>query len=413
MVGASRRPEVLAVIPARGGSKGIPRKNIRNFAGYPLIAYSIAAALQSQAATRVIVSTDDEEIAAVARQYGAEVPFLRPVELAQDKTLDLPVFQHALRWLDENQAYRPEVVLQLRPTSPVRPPSMVDEAVSILLSHPGADSVRGIVPSGQNPHKMWRLDPASGQMLPLLEVEGVPEPYNAPRQVLPPVYWQTGHIDAIRPAVILEQESMSGRVILPLMVDPRYTVDIDNLWDWARYEWLVWHGGLDMVTPGRKRRPFPEAVKLVVFDFDGVMTDNRVWVDGAGREMVAASRSDSYGVSLMRRAGVEAMVLSRETDPVVTARCQKMQIPALQGILDKRTAFLQILSDRGLSANEVIFMGNDTMDLPCFDLAGWSVAVSDAHPAVLREADFVTAAPGGRGAVRELCDLIINRIARS
>ena len=95
------------------------------------------------------------------------------------------------------------MVVQLRPTSPVRPPGLVDEAVQLLLDHPEADSVRGVVPAGQNPHKMWRLDPHTGQMQHLLAVEGVHEPYNAPRQALPPVYWQTGHIDAIRPRVIL------------------------------------------------------------------------------------------------------------------------------------------------------------------------------------------------------------------
>src|SRR5512138_4044098 len=110
--------ETLALIPARGGSKGIPRKNIRNFAGYPLIAWSIAAAKQSSCVRRVIVSTDDPEIAAVAREHGAETPFLRPAELAQDNTTDLPVFEHALAWLEEKEAYRPDIVIQLRPTSP-------------------------------------------------------------------------------------------------------------------------------------------------------------------------------------------------------------------------------------------------------------------------------------------------------
>src|SRR5512144_1887099 len=118
--------EILALIPARGGSKGIPRKNIRSFAGHPLIAYSIAAGLRSSMVNRVIVSTDDEEIAAVACQYGAEVPFLRPAEYAQDQTLDLPVFQHVIDWFAEHENYRPDVVVQLRPTSPIRPPALVD-----------------------------------------------------------------------------------------------------------------------------------------------------------------------------------------------------------------------------------------------------------------------------------------------
>src|SRR5512141_50893 len=181
------KPEVLALIPARGGSKGIPRKNIRPFAGYPLIAWSIAAAKQSSFVTRLIVSTDDPEIAAVARECGAETPFLRPSELAQDNTTDLPVFEQALAWLEENEGYQPEVLVQLRPTSPIRPRDCVDNAVKILLAHADADCVRGVVPAGQNPHKMWRFAGEGQPMKPLLQVEGIAEPYNAPRQILPPV----------------------------------------------------------------------------------------------------------------------------------------------------------------------------------------------------------------------------------
>src|SRR5512135_2313933 len=125
-------PEVLALIPARGGSKGIPRKNIRPFAGYPLMAFSIAAALQAELVTRVIVSTEDQEIAEVARQFGAETPFLRPEELATDRSTDLPVFQHALTWLARHEDYHPEIILHLHATSPVRPPGILDQAVHLL-----------------------------------------------------------------------------------------------------------------------------------------------------------------------------------------------------------------------------------------------------------------------------------------
>src|SRR5512143_1233731 len=134
--------EVLALIPARGGSKGIPRKNIRPFGAFPLIAYSIAAARQADLVTRVIVSTDDVEIAGVARQYGAETPFMRPAELAADRTMDLPVFQQALDWLDQNEGYHPEIVLHLHPTSPVRPRGCLDQAIRQMLEHPEAGCTR-------------------------------------------------------------------------------------------------------------------------------------------------------------------------------------------------------------------------------------------------------------------------------
>jgi YrbI family 3-deoxy-D-manno-octulosonate 8-phosphate phosphatase len=401
----------IALIPARGGSKGIPRKNIRQFAGYPLIAYSIAAGLQAERVTRVLVSTDDEEIAVVARAWGAETPFLRPAELAQDDTPDLPVFRHALEWLAENENYHPDVVIQLRPTSPIRPKGCVDAAVDTLLTHAGADSVRGVVPAGQNPHKMWRLPPGGeGPMENLLNVEGIPEPYNAPRQSLPPVHWQTGHIDAIRASVILNG-SMSGEAVYPLLIDPRFTVDLDNLSDWARAEWLANSAGLDMVWPGRPRRPLPERVELLVLDFDGVVTDNRVWTDEDGHEMVAALRSDSLMLGRLKEAGVAVVVLSSEVNPVVAARAKKMGAEAIHGvgIHDKGRVLRELLETRNLDPSRVVYVGNDLNDLPCFAIAGWAVAVADAYPEVLRAADYVTSRAGGAGAVREVCEVILKQ----
>ncbi len=405
------KPEILALIPARGGSKGIPRKNIRSFSGSPLIAWSIAAARQSEKVSRVIVSTDDEEIAAVARAWGAETPFMRPAEFAQDKSTDLPVFEHALKWLAENEGYHPDVVIQLRPTSPIRPKDCVDAAVGILLDHPDADSVRGVVPAGQNPHKMWTISVEDEAMIPLLEVPGLDEPYNAPRQILPPVYWQTGHIDAIRASVILEKGSMSGRNIYPLLIDPKFTVDLDSLNDWVKAEWLVSFGGLEMVWPGRPHRSMPEKIELLVLDFDGVVTDNRVWTDEEGHEMVAASRSDSLIMSRMKKCGVEVIILSSESNPVVSARAKKMGLEAIHGVgLEGKAGVLQnLLETRKIDPAQMVYAGNDINDLPCFEIAGWAVAVADALPEVLRAADFVLTKNGGYGAVRELCDLILRQ----
>ena len=402
--------EILALIPARGGSKGIPRKNIRSFAGYPLIAWSIAAAKQSERVTRLIVSTDDEEIASVARQYGAETPFLRPEELAQDKTTDLPVFEHTLQWLEENEGYRPEIMVQLRPTSPIRPREMLDDAIRILFEHPDADCVRGVVPAGQNPFKMWRFDGNDKPMKPLLGVDGIAEPYNAPRQILPPVYWQTGHIDAIRVSTIRNKQSLTGDVIYPLVIDPRYTVDIDNLSDWAKYEALV-SSGLEIVSPGPAKRSMPETIELVICDFDGVITDNRVWVDQDGTEMVAAYRSDSIRIKELRAIGIDVMILSSEPNRVVEARARKMGVEAIHGIAlhDKGRVMLEVLQQKNIQAENVIFIGNDINDLPCFEVAGWSVAVADAFPDVIRAADYVLRKPGGHGALREVCDLILNK----
>lgn len=406
------RSEVLAIIPARGGSKGIPRKNIKYFAGHPLVAWSIAAARQADLVTRVIVSTDDEEIASVSRQHGAETPFRRPSELSADLSVDYPLFEHALKWLKENEGYQPDIVVQLRPTSPIRQKGLVNQAIQQLISHPEADSVRGVIPSGQNPYKMWQM--AGDHMIPLLQVKGIAEPYNAPRQLLPATYWQTGHVDAIRVSTILEKRSLSGNVILPIHIDPSFTVDIDSLRDWDRAEWLVWHGDLDMVFPGKQPRPFPENVKMIVMDFDGVLTDNRVWVDENGKEAVAAYRSDSLGLALLRgRAGIEPLVISKETNPVVTKRCQKMNVPVLQGIDQKANTLKKVLQERMIKPTEVIYVGNDVNDLECFPVVGFAAAPADAEKSVLMAADLVLTRKGGHGAVREICDLLMDRIKNS
>ena len=401
------KPEILAVIPARGGSKGIPRKNIKNFAGYPLIAYSIQAALNSKYVTRTIVSTDDIEIANVARSYGAEIPFLRPAEYAQDSTLDFPVFENLLQTLIATENYKPDLVVQLRPTSPIRPVNLVDEAIEIMVGDSEIDSVRGVVPSGQNPYKMWKIDPQSGLMSGLLTVDGIAEPYNSARQALPDTYWQTGHIDVIRSQVILEQRSMSGKKIKPIYINPDFTVDIDKPSDWQRAEWLVWYGGLEMVVPGNKRRPIPKNVELVVFDFDGVMTDDRVFVNQEGVEMVAANRRDGMGITLLHKAGIRMMVLSSEKNPVVQARCNKLKLPVIQGIDEKAAVLSKYLLDNKISSETVIYVGNDINDLPCFPQVGCAFAVADAHPLALRQADIVLRHNGGHGAVRELCDLLL------
>ena len=403
-----KKPEVLAVIPARGGSKGIPRKNIKLFAGYPLIAYSIAAGLQSELTTRVIVSTDDEEIAEAARKWGAETPFLRPAEFAADNTLDLPVFQHALTWLKEHENYVPDIVLQLRPTSPARPRTLVDDAIRLLMDHPEADSVRGVVPADENPHKMWRVDPKTGLMTGLLKVEGIDEPYNAPRQKLPPVYWQTGHIDAIRPErTFMAGNSMSGKNILPLFLDPEFTIDIDTPFDWVRYEWMVYHAGLDMVWPGKRRRPMPKKVDLVVFDFDGVMTDDCVIVDQNGIESVRCSRADGMGVRLLRESGMKIIVLSTERNPVVMTRCKKLNLECIHGVLKKGDILSNYMKENGIDPQNVVYVGNDVNDLPCFPLVGCALVPADANVKVKNEADIVLSHNGGEGAVRELCDMLL------
>jgi N-acylneuraminate cytidylyltransferase len=395
---------VLAIVPARGGSKSIPRKNARLLGGLPLVAYSIEAGLAARTVDRVIVSTDDDEIAAIARRFGADVPFTRPHALGGDMTPDLPVFRHALEWLDAHDGWVPDIVVQLRPTSPFRPPDCVDAAVTLLRTDAAADSVRGVIAASQNPYKMWRLE-SDGAMRPLLQTDGV-ESYNRPRQELPVTYWQTGHVDAIRASTIREKGSMSGVRIRALVIDSAYACDIDTEADWQRAEQVLAASDRLFVRPSLPDARLPVQIGLVVLDFDGVLTDNRVWVTGSGQEWVACSRSDGPGLERLRRYGVGLLVMSSETDPVVRARCRKLGLDCEQGVSQKGPRLQALLKERHIDAAHVVYAGNDLNDLDCLRLVGCGVAVADAHPDVLAEADLVLTRPGGRGAVRELCDRI-------
>ena len=208
---------VLALIPARGGSKSVPRKNVLPIAGRPLIAYSIDQALQSAYVTRTIVSTDDEEIAEIASHAGAEVPFLRPPQLATDTATDLDVFRHALTWLRDVEAYTPDLVVHLRPTGPVRDVRKIDDAIEAMQENPAADSLRSVGLAEQTPYKMWKIE--SGLLKPVLEIPGVREAHSTPRQKLPPAYWQNGYVDIVRARTVLEKASMVGDVVLPFVVN--------------------------------------------------------------------------------------------------------------------------------------------------------------------------------------------------
>jgi len=409
------RPEVLAIVQARGGSKGLPRKNVRPLRGHPLVAYSIASGRAATSITRVIMSTDDEEIAEIARQYGAEVPFMRPAELAEDDTPDLPLFDHALRWLAEKESYRPDVVVQLRPTTPLRPRGMLDESVKILLDDPQADCVRGVTIPKQTPYKMWR-EASDGYISGLMETSFA-EPYNMPRQKLPTAYWQTGHVDAIRSRTITEKRSLTGQKVRPIMIDAKYCVDIDTLADFDVAERIIESKQLDIdiprTTSGQGPRTWPSNIGLLVFDFDGVFTDNRVLVFEDGREAVLCNRGDGMGISLLRQRGVQMAVLSTETNPVLLARCRKLGLPCQHGLADKAAALRTLAAEMNIELEGVMYVGNDINDLGCMNVVGYAVAVGDAHPTVLEQADLVLTARGGFGAIRELCDLLLQHMVRS
>ena len=231
-----KKRSVLGLIPARGGSKGLPRKNIRLLGGKPLMAHSIVQGHACGFIDRVIVSTEDAEIASVAKEYGAEVPFLRPVELAQDRTTDYPVCVHALKWLKERESFEPDLLFLLRPTGPLRTTQQMTDAMELLLKYRKADSVRSVNEPPQTPYKMWRL--GRRFMKPLLSHPRLREPYNSPRQVLPKVYQTNPNIHLVWRRTIERERSILGSNVLPLVIEGPL-VDIDGEFDLVVAEVLM------------------------------------------------------------------------------------------------------------------------------------------------------------------------------
>ncbi len=232
-----KRFNVLGIILARGGSKRLPKKNTKLLGGKPLIGYTIEAALGSAYFDRIILSTDDDEAMAIAKSYGIEVPFTRPAELAGDAVTDFPVFEHALQWLEEHEGYKPDMIVQLRPTSPLRTSRHIDAAIELLADHPEAHSVRTVTEPEQSPYKMYSVT-ENGYLKPLLTIEGHPESFNLPGQQLPKAYKHVGYVDAMWRSTIIEKHQMTGSVIVPLILEEAHS-GINTLNDWNRYEYLL------------------------------------------------------------------------------------------------------------------------------------------------------------------------------
>jgi CMP-N-acetylneuraminic acid synthetase len=228
--------KVLGIITARGGSKGIPGKNLKPLAGKPLLAYTVETARRSGALDRVILSTEDEAIAAAGRDLGCDVPFMRPLDLAQDDTPHLPVIQHAVRWMQERAAYRPDAVMILQPTSPLRTAGDIASAVA-LLDTSGADSVLSVneVPVHAHPMRTLRLD-AQGQAVLFVSGQPVRKRINR-RQDLPPAWVMNGCIYACRTRVLFDAEpSLYGNRVVAYRMPVERSLSIDDLEDWHAAE---------------------------------------------------------------------------------------------------------------------------------------------------------------------------------
>ncbi|MFK7988484.1 MAG: NTP transferase domain-containing protein [Sandaracinaceae bacterium] len=391
--------EVLAIVPARGGSTGIVRKNVRPLGGRPLIAWTLAQARRTPAITRLVVSTDDTEIADVSRAWGAEV-VERPEHLAGATASSESALIHTLTVLEEEEGYVPDAVVFLQCTSPFRQPDDIQRAVETFIAT-GADSLFSACPTHGF---VWRVDPLRGPTALNYEPTARPRRQDAPTDVV-----ENGSIYVFSPSLLRDTGSrLGGRIAVHTMrMDDSFQVDEPD--DLPRLEALLAHR-----APAELPRTRLAGLSLVCLDFDGVLTPNRVMVDQFGIESVTCHRGDGWGIARLREAGVSVVVVSTEENPVVSARCRKLGIPCEQGVRDKRALVSHMIRDRGLDPARVAFVGNDVNDLGAMDEVGVPIAVADATEPARAAAVWVTNAVGGDGAVREVADRILDaRAARA
>ncbi|NGO80465.1 acylneuraminate cytidylyltransferase [Streptomyces sp. YC504] len=404
---------VLAVIPARGGSKGVPAKNLSPVGGVPLVARAVRECLTSRHVTDVVVSTDDDAIAATARGAGAEV-VLRPAAIAGDTATSEAAVLHALDAHEALHGAAVDVVLLVQCTSPFLVREDVDKVAAAVIDE-GADTALTVAPFHGF---VWRdagdEPPVAGEQR--VAAQGGTTTVVAPattsggygvnhdksfrprRQDRPQDLLETGAVYAMTvPGFREAGHRFFGRTEL-VRTDPARVLEIDDPHDLARARALA--PLLDAARPGAL--PGRDDVDAIVLDFDGTQTDDRVLIDAEGKEFVTVHRGDGLGIAALRDSGLKMLILSTEQNPVVTARARKLKLPVLHGIDRKDLALKQWCEEQGIAPERVLYVGNDVNDLPCFGLVGWPVAVASAHDVVRGAARAITTQDGGDGAIREI-----------
>ena len=387
--------DVAVIIPARGGSKGVPRKNLRAVGGVPLIGRAVRAALAARSAGSVWVSTEDGEVAKVAAAFGARV-ISRPVELAADDTSSEAVLLHALDTLDA-EGVRPAVTVFVQCTAPFIQAEDIDGVVNQLVR----DNADSALAAAYFHGFLWEKGPGG-------DARGVDHAAGERkrRQDLARRYLEAGSVYAFRTEGFRAARTrFFGRIAL-------YEIPRERCWEIDDESDLVVAEALARVLPPAvSPAVLPGRIGALILEFDGVLTDNRVMVTSDGREGVLCNRSDGLGLGELRDAGLPMLILSKERDPVVDVRARKLGIESITGADDKLAVLKKWLAERGIDAADVVYVGNDVNDLECIEHVGCGVAVADAQPRVRAAADLVLRCSGGAGAVREVSDMILASLA--
>lgn len=382
---------IVCIILARGGSKGVPGKNLRPVGGVSLVGRSVRAARQAGLVTQVYVSTDDAAIAAEARVHGAEV-IDRPAEISGDTASSEAGWLHGLD-VAKAQVGAVDRLVFLQCTSPFTTGGDIDACLT-AQSQQGADCALSVIPDHSF---LWGVDgDGFGRGTNHDETK-----QRQRRQDLPSQYCESGAIYCVDAAAFAKTgQRFCGTVALCPVDHP--AVEIDTLADFELCSQIAQTRGVPELTDRL------QAIRAVVMDFDGVHTDNLVLTDQNGIETVRTSRGDGMGLGLLRDSGTHhLMILSKERNPVVTKRAEKLQIEVYQAVDDKVRALRDWLAARDLGWDQLLYVGNDVNDLEAMAHAGISACPSDSHVAVLGQADWILPHKGGQGALRSLCDTLL------
>ncbi|QIG79547.1 acylneuraminate cytidylyltransferase [Sphingosinithalassobacter tenebrarum] len=368
----------------------MPRKNVLPLAGKPLIAHTILAARESSLISRVVVSTDDAEIAAAARDAGAEIVW-RPADLAGDMAKSEDAVLHVLGELESNEGYSPEITVMIQCTSPLTAAEDLDGTIGKLID---ADADTALAVTAFH-YFLWQND-AEGEAIAVNHDKS----FRLMRQQRTPEFVETGAVYAMRTARFREvKHRFFGKTVLH-ETPPERRLEIDEPEDFRVAEERF----------GRLRRSreaaLPARPSAIMMDFDGVFTDDRVFVSETGEESVVCSRRDGMGIERLRGLDIPMVVISKEQNSVVAARCRKLRLEHHHGIDNKLALARDWFADRGIDPKNAIFVGNDRNDVECMTFVGTAVAPRDAHRSALDAADIVLDADGGRGAIRLLADMI-------
>lgn len=388
------KPKIIAIIPARGGSKGVPRKNIRMVAGKPLLAWTITAALQSKTIDTVIVSTDDDEISCIAKHYGAEV-IRRPTEISGDTASSESALLHVLNTLKERNI-DPELTVFLQATSPLTIAEDIDNCVA-RLEEMKADTA---FTAKDFFYFIWKEEKDGS-------CDGInhDKKFRPRRQDRKPQYEENGAVYVMRTKGFLEKKHrFFGKTVLSLMPESR-CFEIDTEFDLKIADRILREKDNNVIKSSKQ---IPSPISAIIFDFDGVMTDDHVWIDQEGKEMVCCSREDGQGINRARFWNIPLLILSSEINSVVEKRAQKLKTEIIHGmgIYNKLEALEQWSKQKRIDLKQAVYIGNDLNDIDCMERVGYSFAPQNANPAVKDIADYVLHKQGGYGAVRECLDII-------